>query len=158
MTRIARVAIEYRGYLLEKAIAADDEIAALDLDQQVMHYWSSGPCDPIIGTGLGPRYQVREIDIPDWADAVRWYNDDGYRHKVLSLQDIDIMPEYARRLIELPREQCDACAALLRVRKFRSGFLASLRNQVGNWLQGESQYETPLSPKQTAAVVRAYRL
>lgn len=158
MTRIARVAIEYRGYLLEKAIAADDEIAALDLEDQVMHYWSSGPCDPILEAGLGPRYEVREIDLPDWADAVRWYNDYEYRHNVLSLQDVDIMPEYARRLIELSSEQCDACAALLKVKKFRSEFLASLRNQVGNWLCEESEYDMPLSQKQLQAVLRSYRL
>ena len=44
----------------------DDEISHLDMAATVMHYWSSGACDPIEPTGQGPRYRVIDVDIPDW--------------------------------------------------------------------------------------------
>lgn len=57
-------ATEYLDYLCVRFAGTD--IATLDMTAQVEHFWSSGPCDPIESTGMGPRYTLHEIDIPDW--------------------------------------------------------------------------------------------
>ena len=41
-----------------------------------------------------------------------------------------------------------AALGLLKVKRFRSSFRASLRKQLDSWLAGESKYDSPFSWKQ----------
>lgn len=36
------------------------------LDDQVQHEYSSSPTDPIVEIGLGPKFRVQEMEVPNW--------------------------------------------------------------------------------------------
>jgi len=155
-----KIAIEYCGYEHEELVAVGEaEIATLDLEDRVEHYWSSGYADPIEPIGLGPRYRVDTIELPAWADPKHWWDSWSYRRNcrsILELEDAD-NPKYAP-LVRLAPQQCEACVRLLKVRKFRSPYLKSLREQLERWLDGQRQHSTPFSPRQLDSLVRAYHI
>lgn len=71
---LIRYARKYIDYLVERLCAIGEvEIAALDMSELTMHYYSTGCCDPIEPIGLRPAYTVKTIDVPDWLI-------DGMRH------------------------------------------------------------------------------
>jgi len=155
-----KIAIEYCGYEHEELVAVGEaEIATLDLEDRVEHYFSWGPCEPIFSTGLGPRYRIVEINLPAWADARRWYESYEYRARCRAIEELPDgdNPRYAA-LAELPMVECEACVRLLKVRKFRSPYLASLREQLERWLAGQRQHSTPFSSRQLDSLVRAYHI
>ena len=129
------------------------------MEDRVEHYWSSGYADPIEPIGLGPRYRIVEINLPAWADARRWYESYEYRARCRAIEELPDKdnPRYAV-LAELSMVECEACVALLKVRKFRSPYLASLREQLERWLDGQRQHSTPFSPRQLDSLVRAYHI
>lgn len=64
---MTKIALKYNGYMSEVVAAVgDEEIAALDLDAQTMHFSSWGPTEPITDAGLGPLYRLVEVEVPDW--------------------------------------------------------------------------------------------
>jgi hypothetical protein len=76
-----KVAIEYKGYLNTEPVAVDEEIDKLDLTAKVEHFDSWGALEPIFSLGMGDKYEVKEIDIPEWLlegvqkpkEYGRWY-------------------------------------------------------------------------------------
>ena len=157
-----RIAYEYIDYLVEHPVAfGDQEIASLDLTAQVEHYTSSSCTDPIVSCGMGARYRIDTIDIPAWANPIRWLSDYTYRGnciQLLHLPNCDANPAYAK-LAELPEIDCRAAIALLSVTRFRSPFLESLRAQLEAWLREDNpKYGSPLSYKQRDAVCAAYHI
>jgi hypothetical protein len=61
-----KVAYERIGYLSERLVAIGKMVDALDLDEKVPRYTSSGYCDPIVESGTTLRYRVIEVECPEW--------------------------------------------------------------------------------------------
>jgi hypothetical protein len=152
-----QIALEYLGYLIESPIAVDTEIGQLDMTALTMHYYSSGPCDPILESGLYPRYRIVEIDIPEWAKPMLYMTDYDYRARVIAIGETNRIPESL--FYSLTIQELSALSKLLAVKNFKSDFIKSLRNQAETWINSQdNKYNSPLSPRQFDALIRAYHI
>jgi hypothetical protein len=143
---------EYCGYLQEPIVAFSTD--GLDMSAQTKHYWSSGPCDPIEFSGMGPRYRVETVEVPEWMTAVE-YKRDGDRYERMWAYEFtrDLPETWQRTLVHMDAFYRETCIDLLKVKNFKSQFRASLRAQLEAWLSEEThKYQSPLSPRQFSAL------
>lgn len=107
----------------------------------------------------GPRYEVREVELPYWLGAREWVINYVYWRYTWAAGVETSWPEsWQRGLMELAHERRLACVKLLTTREFRSGFRLSLRMQLVAWLEDRQrakvfsgkppQYESPFSRNQ----------
>lgn len=106
-----------------------------------------------------PKYTVDEVELPDWLATKEWA-DQVTRWKWFWGLGGD--PEWGeawqRKLAYSGWDAARKLAAikLLRTRKFRSAFRASLRAQLEAWLDGDTGYDSPFSPKQWGCLLDTY--
>lgn len=139
-----RIAYEYIDYLMEPIVAiGEDEIAALDMTKQVEHFYSMGSCDPIESSGLGWKYNVREIeDPPEWLIRGLMKHYDGS---------------------EYTREDCEKFAVLILCKESRNPLakdLLTLHYKRGKFAESLKQFYAErgyLTQKQRAALNYDFR-
>jgi hypothetical protein len=102
-------------------------------------------------------YEVQSIALPEWLSPSEWINrsiDFGY----MWARGVD--PEWPehwqRRLLQLNAVGQYVISKLLKTKNFRSSFRASLCEQTKRWLEGETEYDSPLSGKQWGAVITVH--
>lgn len=103
------------------------------------------------------KWEVREVNLPEWLPVAEWLNDYVSWGYMWGRGVSPELPEqWQRKLLALPGSIQFAAAELLRVKKFRSEFRASLRAQLESWLNDKSDYVQPFSRKQFGAVFNTY--
>lgn len=98
-------------------------------------------------------HEYRVLDCRTWSDVedpmifarLRWYIKEA---EAAGLNPDTIRPEVLQKLMSLADWQRWGCYKLLKTKNFRSEFRAKMREQLDSWLRGESNYESPFSPKQ----------
>jgi hypothetical protein len=156
-----KIAWQYDGYLMESLVAIDDECDKLDITLLTEHFWSGGSCEPIESVGMKPLYRFEEsIELPIWCNVRKYYNDYYYRAivlEILQLNDFNnSLYEKLTELLSIDTVKC--CIALLKVKKFRSTFLQSLRLQLDQWLNGNGKYDQPFSYRQLECIIDSYHI
>ena len=137
-----RYAIEYTGYLTSQIAAVEEQIDKLDLTETCEHWWSSGPCDPIVSVGQAPRYHVEEQDVPSWVvagvargqDDGRW---EGFDPRLAALEIV--LGEHSYR--------CDWCKAVR---------ILAVRTKHGKFERNLIEYfagHGVLTPGQASAII-----
>lgn len=152
-----KIALSYEGYLVEIPVAIDDEINALDLNEQTMHYASSSSTDPIYKVGMRNRYCIIEIELPNWADTRQYLDNSNYKTAVNTIMRHYHDPDDPRmqQLTHLNEFELHTIIKLLNTKNFKSPYRQSLRNQIEAWLSEEThKYEKPLSNKQIQSITR----
>lgn len=98
-------------------------------------------------------YSILEVSAPAGMSDLDFCNAQDTLPGLLRLMP-SVTSEHAVKLCKLPWPQVVAATSLLNTKTFRSDFRRSLRDQILNWLDGDSQYSSPLSAKQWAYIVR----
>ena len=98
-------------------------------------------------------YSILEVSAPIGMSDIDFCNIQDTLPGLLRLMP-SVTSEHAVKLCKLPWPQIVAATSLLNTKAFRSEFRRSLRDQILNWLNGDSQYSSPLSAKQWAYIVR----
>jgi len=136
---IVSIALEYCGYMVERPCAVGDEIAQLDMSATVMHYWSSGACDPIEPTGQAARYRIIDVDVPSWLVAGLAVNQNGSGRDATAVR---------------------RAAALIMAGYGQYGYLRELSFETGKFARSLQDYYAAhgrLSDKQRACIGRNWR-
>ena len=120
--------------------------------------WDSDTA-PLQGQDM-PRWLVKEIPLLTWVTPAMYVSEFFYIVPFMGVvQDwykLDLTDAQCQKLYALYRssaEQFWVVADNLKVKNMRSGFRLSIRKQIMSWLSGESEYESPLSPKQVQATL-----
>lgn len=107
------------------------------------------------------RYEVREIELPDWLSPERWLARCDYVrwHFVWhSHKDAKSWPEpWQICLFNHPDRERRAIAKLLGTKNFRSDFRYSLRQQLERWIETpeeKREFVSPFSDKQWQCLVK----
>ena len=103
-------------------------------------------------------YEVREVALPDWLSPEEWLsNYTSWKYLWGSGVQQDWSEAVQRALLPLPFDWQYGLVSLLKVKKFRSEYRASLRRQVDEWCatpRDQRRYEYPLSPRQFGTLLR----
>ena len=96
------------------------------------------------------------LNIPVWM-SIEWYNLNQTKmtyayHYGLSPNNYE--SKWFIKLFEMDLVKIYSVAELLKVKNFRSNFRSSLRMQLEDWLDGESNYKSPFSQKQWDALTK----
>lgn len=102
-------------------------------------------------------YEIRTYSIPDGITDQEFINE---YFKVSYLYRMDIPSEYMDKmnidqiiaLSGYSEESLIGISKILKTKNFRSSFRKSLRDQLENWIKGESTFKLPLSPKQVSCI------
>ena len=105
-----------------------------------------------------PRYKIIEVELPDWLDPEEYIRDQISWEWLWRLGTPKEWPKsWQRGLLKLETSaQKLACIQLLKTKKFRSTFRESLRDQLVAWLEGDSEYPSPFSPRQWEALLNSH--
>ena len=110
------------------------------------------------------RYEVREVELPDWLSPERWLSRCDYVrwHFVwCSHKDARSWPEsWQVCLFNHSDRARQALARLLGTKNFRSDFRRSLRQQLEDWInmpETERRYASPFSDRQWGVLLRYVR-
>lgn len=147
-------------HLGENSNTAKDPVAVwenqvdLETEKTCCFYWDDDRPVTI------KRYEVREVELPEWLPPDEWIrNRTAWKWfwGFFGCQN-DLSPEASRKLAytKMTATRRFAMAKLLKTKKFRSSFRASLRRQLEKWLDGESDHENPFSPKQWICLVTKF--
>lgn len=106
-------------------------------------------------------YAVRKVDLPEFLDPAEWVADHiAWKYTWGIGVDAAWGEAHQRGLHKIRKAEGSAAAIaavkLLKVKKFRSSFRASLRDQLEAWLAGDSDFASPFSPRQWSALVNDY--
>lgn len=100
-------------------------------------------------------YSVKRVTLPDWLDAHEWLrNTVTWKYAWGTGVEQDWPENVQRRLAHLSTAQRMAACKLYKTKNFRSSFRKSLREQLDAWLDGESDYASPFSPRQWDCLIR----
>jgi hypothetical protein len=144
----------------ENATSALDPVAPwagqVDLDATGT-FCASSDFDMLVTAKL---YEVRDIELPVWLSADEWCGSYiSWRYVWGAGVDKSWPESWQRGLARLSFAERFAACKLLSVKKFRSTFRASLRNQFVAWLESAPEarkFANPLSSKQWAAIERPH--
>ena len=104
-----------------------------------------------------PRYKVLEIEIPDWMSPEEYldtHTQIGWKYYKIAGGAEKLGREAFKKLSWFKdKPLLVAVLRLLKTKRFRSKFRESLRDQVLDWIEGKSKYDSPLSKKQRDALV-----
>lgn len=105
------------------------------------------------------KYSTTDVEVPCWMDPAS-YPDRAIDMKYfLGAGGNEAWGrEWFERLVSLDFGVRFACCQLLNTKNFRSDFRRSLRDQLVKWLNGESNYSSPFSPKQLNCLLNSYVL
>lgn len=117
------------------------QVSTIDLAEQctrlISHdFWEPTQVD---------RWELKQITAPDWFTGRDYYR---ARRLLQQLDGLEVSREAFYKLKELHENARAIAIELLKVKKFRSAFRKSLRDQLDKWLEGESVFPSPFSPKQ----------
>ena len=106
-------------------------------------------------------YAVREVELPDWLPVERWVFRSGVQVSLKWFLGFGGCVEWGRewfeRLSGLGEAGRFACIELLKVKRFRSSFRASLREQLEAWLNDPApRYESPFSARQWDSILNCH--
>ena len=102
-------------------------------------------------------YEVRPVALPDWLRPEEWIAQHvAFGYAWARGLPADAPEGWARRLMKLGPTNQYACYRLLAVKNFRSEFRKSLRVQLENWLNGNSEYDRPFSDRQFETLVTVH--
>jgi len=172
-TRTARILYEHLGEVSyteksPRAVVKEGDEAVVDLEEKKRCIFSHDDWRTVEVN----RWEIRDVVLPEWLSAEEWLRDPiGWQYLwidvslVYAIDDLDeakvLLPEaWQRGLKDLPEEWRRESLKLLKVKRFRSRFRESLRDQLVEWLEtpeGERRYELPFSPRQWEALTRYKR-
>jgi hypothetical protein len=122
----------------------------VDLEEHHDCILSSDDWRPVTVT----KYEVREVTLPDWLSPEEWLRDAVPWKYNWGMGVNEEWPEsWQRALLMIGAPQRLACVNLLKVKKFRSDFRASLRVQLESWIEGNREYDSPFSRRQWDALI-----
>ena len=98
-------------------------------------------------------YSVVDVVAPAGMSDIDYCNIQHTLPGLLNLMP-SITSEHTVKLAKLSWPQIVAATSLLNTKSFRSDFRRSLRDQILRWLDGDSQYSSPLSAKQWGYIIR----
>ena len=105
-------------------------------------------------------YETGEVELPAWLDPETWIANPTVWKWTWGFGADKAWPEAWQRFLAYQTKGNGAaklaCVKLLKTKKFRSEFRASLRRQLETWLdtpEEERRYESPFSPKQWHALI-----
>jgi hypothetical protein len=101
-------------------------------------------------TILDDNCRVCLLNIPIWM-SIEWYNLNQTKMTYAyhyGLNPNNMESKWFIKLFDLDLIKIYSVAELLKVKNFRSSFRSSLRMQLEDWLDGESNYKSPFSQKQ----------
>ncbi len=97
-------------------------------------------------------YGTREVSIPDWMDADIYAGNSSLQVSLKWFFGFGGVASWGEswfeKIADLGEASRLAVIRLLKVKKFRSAFRKSLRDQLEKWLNGDSDYGSPFSQKQ----------
>ena len=102
-----------------------------------------------------PKYEVHEIALPEWLSTEEYCNNPTTWKWLWGCGvDAEWSETWQRSLKEMGTAYKLACVKLLKVKKFRSEFRKSLRDQLVAWLEStERKHPTPFSERQWDALI-----
>lgn len=141
----------------EYSHTAKDPVAVwagqVDLSEKHQCILNSGDWRPV----TVDLWEVREVELPDWLTPEEWIRDRVAWKYTWGLGVDPEWPEaWQRALKGLDSAETLACVKLLKVKKFRSDFRASLREQLERWIEAspdERKYDSPFSYRQWNALI-----
>jgi hypothetical protein len=104
------------------------------------------------------RWELGEQDLPDWMSVDEFLiNQVAWKYYLGFGANPDWPRGWFHRLIKLGENAKYAAIQLLKVKSFRSGFRASLREQLEGWLNDpQPKYASPFSPRQWEAILNRH--
>lgn len=103
------------------------------------------------------KYEVHTVTLPDFLDPEEWCSDvTAWKYTWGAGVDPEWPEAWQRGLKKLEMNERVACADLLRTKKFRNEFRASLCEQLKKWLEGGSDFRTPFSARQWECLINVY--
>lgn len=142
----------------ENATTAPDPVAVwtgqVDLETTDM-YCASSDMDMLVPC---KKYEVHTVTLPDWLSPEEWIaNTIGWKYTWGCGVDPEWPEAWQRGLKNMgSAAQRVACADLLRTKKFRNTFRASLCEQLKKWLEGDSDFASPFSARQWGCLINVY--
>jgi hypothetical protein len=117
------------------------DISAIDITEQctrlISHdFWEPTQVD---------RWELKQITVPDWFTGRDFYK---ARRLLQQLDGLEVSRAAFYKLHGMHSNARQIAIDLLKVKKFRSAFRRSLRDQLDKWLHSDSVFPSPFSPKQ----------